>query len=129
MDTVKTKNAVSSFLTYLGVQSQEDVSNQLIGFLIEADRDERRSVTFDQNCLIFAENDKEVRRLALQSENKRIVHFDGHKIKEINPYAYMEEGYSMKGDDASGKRRFRDSSTSTTYTNNNNNNNNNNNIS
>ena len=121
-----TDKQVHSFLTFLNVPVSEALSQELTDFMDGDEANQSREVIFDRGQLLLIENGKQTTSHTLESSNDRVVKFDGHHIREINPFAYINDsGYQMKGDDSAGARRSGGSSAS--YSNNNNNNNNNNN--
>ncbi|PVZ66756.1 hypothetical protein [Pelagibaculum spongiae] len=119
---------VHSFLTYLNAPASDALVEALHTFIDHRLISPKREVIFDRGQLMFIENGKQMASHTLESNNDRVVKFDGQHIQEINPYAYLNTtDYQMKGDNASSGRRSSGNSSSGIGSNNNNNNNNNNN--
>lgn len=119
-----TDKQLNSFLNFLNLEAQEEAAQKISEFLSAQQVNDKREVIYDRGQLLMMVGDKLLGQVDVQSENDRVVRFDGVKIEEVNPYAYLKE-IQMKGDDSS-KRRSGTSSDSSMGSNNNNNNNNNN---
>lgn len=115
---------VNSFFKFLNVENQEQFVEKMEDFFSDKNIQGQKEAIYDRGQLLLLSDGKQVSRWELESENDRVVKFDGSQITEINPYAYIQPfDMEMKGDNS--KKRSGSGSSSSLGSNNNNNNNNN----
>ena len=115
---------INQFLSFAQISNSNSYAQILTSFFDSDQQGEKREVLCDRGQLMMIADDSLVEELSVSQDTNvldRVIKFDGRKIIEINPYAYLQqEGFQMKGD---GSKRG--GSAGGTSSNNNNNNNNN----
>lgn len=115
---------INQFLDFAQVIDGQHHRQRLAAFFENAPPGMQREVVCDRGQLLMVSEGSLTEEFSVtQAADRpdRVVKFDGTKIMDINPYAYLQQaGWQMKGD---GSKRGGSSGGSSSNNNNNNNNN------